>query len=143
MDDPELDARLARRREEPRCPIAQLMEWLERDELPPLAWVTRWSEGEREPLAAAWAAARDVSAMADLAIWTGVADTVDIRTSHRAMCTRAGAWTFAPMVYLTIKLANGVEINSDDGDAIGWLRVACAPLPTLADVLAPRATVPA
>ncbi len=47
-------------------PIAQLVDALRRDGKPPLAWVVRWSQGGREPVAAAWAESGLPHAMIEL-----------------------------------------------------------------------------
>ncbi|HSN30001.1 MAG TPA: hypothetical protein VLT45_27125 [Kofleriaceae bacterium] len=44
--------------------IAELVRDLDRDGKPSLAWVVRWSQGERDPIAAAWDASADGVAMA-------------------------------------------------------------------------------
>ena len=49
-------------------PIAELFRDLERDGKPSLAWVVRWSQGGRDPVAEAWGAAYVTSAMLTL-LW--------------------------------------------------------------------------
>jgi hypothetical protein len=52
-------------------PIAALVEALERDGKPTLAWVVRWSNEGDEPVQAAWEASGDPWAMVQLLMRTG------------------------------------------------------------------------
>ncbi len=53
-------------------PIAELCVGLTVHGKPSLVWVVRWSEGGREPVAAAWAASCAPVAMASLLVRAGV-----------------------------------------------------------------------
>ncbi len=52
-------------------PIGALIEALEHDGKPTLAWVVRWSNAGREPVQAAWTASGDPWAMVQLLMHTG------------------------------------------------------------------------
>jgi hypothetical protein len=52
-------------------PISTLVEALERDGKPTLAWVVRWSNAGSEPVQAAWDVSRDPWAMVQLLMHTG------------------------------------------------------------------------
>jgi len=52
-------------------PITALIRSLEREGQPSLAWVMRWSDGQRDPVHAAWAVSRDPWAMVQLLMRTG------------------------------------------------------------------------
>ncbi len=52
-------------------PIATLVDTVERDGKPPLAWVVRWSADGREPVQAAWDVSEDPWAMVQLLMRTG------------------------------------------------------------------------
>lgn len=115
-------------------PILELASALVRDGSPPLAWVVRWSHGDADPVAAAWAASDDPYAMLAL---------LDDRLGGRYVPPGARA----ALIRIYVRMLGGWHglRASDDEDeppegqlATDAIRRAVPVPPTLADLIAAR-----
>ncbi len=113
-------------------PIAELLGYVEVDEPPPAAWVERWSQGGRDPVAAAWAVSRDEWSMVRLLGWAPLRHEYDARLA----AVRGGACSDE---HMTSPTDYGCERCADA------VRSVVPVPPTLAELLAGNdggATVP-